>query len=255
MVEIKTRGELEAMHAAGCVVANTLRTVREHAREGVSPAELDDLAAQAIADAGGRSAFLHYHPPFAPHPYPATVCISVNDAIVHGIPGSDPLRDGDLVSVDCGVYLDGWCGDSAISFCVGRSTAADRALIEATAAALAAGVERLLVGNRLGDVSQAIGASVRATGYGLLADHGGHGVGRAMHEDPHVPNEGRAGRGMLLRPGLVVALEPMLIAGGPDGYRLGADGWTLYSADGSRAAHVEHTLAVTEEGPLLLTAA
>ncbi len=254
MIELKSRGELAAMREAGRVVAAALAAVRRHAAVGVSLTELDEVAAQVIADAGAVPSFLDYHPRFAPTPYPAVICASVNDAVVHGIPTEHRLADGDLVSIDCGAHLDGWCGDSAVSFVVGEPDPADLALIDTTDRALAAGIAALRPGNRLGDVSHAIGVVGRTAGYGLLADHGGHGVGRAMHEPPHVPNEGTPGRGVRLVPGLVIAIEPMLIAGGGDAYRVEPDGWTLSTADGSRAAHCEHTVAVTENGPLVLTA-
>ena len=254
MIELKTRTELDAMRAAGRVVAAALAATRERAAVGVSLLDLDAVAAQVIAEAGATPSFLHYHPRFAPTPYPATICASVNDAVVHGIPTGYRLADGDLVSIDCGAHLDGWCGDAAISFVVGGADPRDTALIRATERALQAGIAAARPGNRLGDVSHAVGQVARRGGYGLLADHGGHGVGRAMHEPPHVPNEGRPGHGPRLVPGLVVAIEPMLIAGGGDRYLVDPDGWTLRTADGSRAAHVEHTVAITEDGPVVLTA-
>jgi methionyl aminopeptidase len=253
VIELKTRTELAAMRQAGQVVARALAAVRAHAKVGVRLLELDEIAARVIAEAGATPSFLNYHPSFAPSPYPAVICASVNDAVVHGIPGRQRLRDGDLVSIDCGAHLDGWCGDSAISFITGHSDPADVALIDTTERALQAGIAAACVGQRLGDIGHAISSVARGAGYGLLSNHGGHGVGRAMHEPPHVPNEGRPGRGLPLRPGLVLALEPMLIASGADTYRTDADGWTLRTADGSRAAHAEHTIAITEEGPQILT--
>ena len=253
MIELKTSGELAAMRQAGQVVAHALAAIRDHAEVRVSLRELDEVAAEVIAEAGARPSFLHYHPSFAPSPYPAVICASVNDAVVHGIPGRQRLADGDLVSIDCGAHLDGWCGDAAVSFIVGDADPADVTLIATTVQALQAGITAARPGQRLGDVSHAIGTVGRSAGYGLLARHGGHGVGRAMHEAPHVPNEGRPGRGLPLRPGLVIALEPMLLAGGRDTYRTDPDGWTVRTSDGSRAAHVEHTVAVTEDGPCVLT--
>ncbi|HEY2766524.1 MAG TPA: type I methionyl aminopeptidase [Pseudonocardiaceae bacterium] len=254
MIELKTSAELDAMRQAGRVVAHALAAIRAHAGVGMSVRELDDVAAAVIGEAGATPSFLHYHPSFAPSPYPAVICASVNDAVVHGIPGPQRLRDGDLISIDCGAHLDGWCGDAAISFIVGTPHPDDVALIRTTEQALHAGIDAARPGQRLGDVGHAIGTVARSSGYGLLARHGGHGVGHAMHEDPHVPNEGRAGRGLVLRPGLVLALEPMLIADGTDTYRTDPDGWTLRTAGGSRAAHAEHTVAVTEDGPRILTA-
>ncbi|GAB3876448.1 hypothetical protein GCM10029964_023340 [Kibdelosporangium lantanae] len=177
----------------------------------------------------------------------------MNDLVVHGIPGDHVLRDGDLLSIDCGAVVAGFHGDAAITFTIGEPTPADAELSETTRAALYAGIAAAKVGNRLGDVSSAVGAIGRARGYGLLANHGGHGVGRRLHEEPHVPNEGRAGRGLKLRPGLVIAIEPMFIAGGRDSYVTDPDGWGLRTSDRSRAAHWEHTVAVTKEGPVILT--
>ena len=181
MIELKSRTELQAMREAGRVVAAALAAVREHATAGVSLTTLDRVAAKVIADAGARPSFLNYHPRFAPTPYPAVICASVNDAVVHGIPIGYRLADGDLVSIDCGAHLDGWCGDAAISFVVGRPDRADTALIGATERALDAGIAAARPGNRLGDLCHAVGLVARRAGYGLLADHGGHGVGRAMH--------------------------------------------------------------------------
>ncbi|GAA3133745.1 type I methionyl aminopeptidase [Planomonospora alba] len=253
MVELKTPTELDAMAEAGRIVADALAAVSEHARAGVSLLELDEIARTVIGESGATSAFLGYKPAFAPTPFPAVICTSVNDAIVHGIPGRYRLRDGDLLSVDCGVHLDGWAGDAAVSLTVGRARPADLALIDTTRAALEAAIALCVPGNRLGDLGHAISGVGRAAGYGILQDFGGHGIGRAMHEDPHLPNHGRPGRGLTLRPGLVLAIEPMFTAGGGDAYRTAADGWTLHSADGSRAAHVEHTVAVTDDGPRVLT--
>lgn len=253
MVELKTEAEIEAMAAAGAVVAEALRAVAEHAKPGLTTADLDNVAADVLARHGADSPFLNYHPRWAPSPFPAVLCVSVNDAVVHGVPNGQPLADGDLVSVDFGATLRGWCGDAARSFIVGTPRPADAALIEAADKALAAGIAAVRPGNTLGDVGHAISSAARGAGYGLLADHGGHGIGRTMHEDPHVPNEGRRGKGMRLRPGLVIAIEPMLIADGTDDYIHDPDGWTLRTASGARAAHSEHTVAVTTDGARILT--
>ncbi|MFJ9819141.1 type I methionyl aminopeptidase [Streptomyces sp. NPDC101151] len=254
MVELKTNTSIDAMHAAGQVVGRALTAVRQAADVGVSLLELDEVAREVLREAGAASPFLGYRPSFAPTPFPAVICASVNDAIVHGIPTRRRLRDGDLVSVDCGAGLDGWVGDSAISFVVGRPRPADLRLIDAAERALAAGIAAAVVGNRIGDISHAVGRVCRAGGYGIPAGFGGHGVGRRMHEDPDVPNEGRPGRGLPLRHGMVLAIEPMLIASGKDTYHEADDGWTLRTNDGSRAAHTEHTVAITEDGPRILTA-
>ncbi|GHC46120.1 type I methionyl aminopeptidase [Streptomyces cinnamoneus] len=253
MVEIKTDEALEAMREAGRVVGRALAAVQEAAAVGVTLQELDGVARDVLDGAGATSPFLGYHPSFAPVPFPAVICASVNDAVVHGIPDGYRLRDGDLVSIDCGAVLDGWAGDAAVSFTVGTPDPADLALIETTRQALDAGIAAAVVGNRIGDISHAIGGVARAARRGLPADLGGHGIGRRMHEDPHVPNAGRPRRGFRLQHGLVLAIEPMLMAGGRDDYRVAPDGWTLRTADGSRAAHIEHTVAVTEDGPRILT--
>ncbi|MFF5533426.1 type I methionyl aminopeptidase [Streptomyces cinerochromogenes] len=254
MMELKTATSIDAMHEAGRVVGRALTAVRNAARVGVSLLELDEVAREVLREAGASSPFLGYRPSFAPTPFPAVICASVNDAIVHGIPTGYRLRDGDLLSVDCGAELDGWVGDSAISFVVGRPRPADLRLVETAEQALAAAVEAAVPGNRIGDIAHAVGRVCRTAGFGIPQGFGGHGVGRRMHEEPEVPNEGRPGRGLPLRPGMVLAIEPMLIASGRDGYHAAADGWTLRTDDGSRAAHVEHTVAVTESGPRILTA-
>ena len=253
MVELKTRGEIEAMRAAGRVVARALTAVREHASVGGALKELDEIAHSVIRDAGATSPFLNYQPHFAMTPFPAVICASVNDAALHGIPDAYQLKDGDLLSIDCGATLDGWTGDSAISFNVGHDRPADSRLIAATSAALDAGIAAAVPDGKLGDISAAIAGVGRGAGFGICRDFGGHGIGRTMHEDPHVANEGRAGRGLRLRAGLVLAIEPWLLAGGNDDYVIDDDGWTVRSADGSRAAHVEHTVAITDDGPRILT--
>ncbi len=253
MVEIKSPAEIALMREAGRVVARALAAARDLAEPGRTTADLDRAAAEAISEAGAEPLFLGYHPAWAPMPFPGVTCISVNDEIVHGIPGERVLADGDLVSVDCGARLRGWSGDSAISFVVGAADPSDLALIADTEAALARGIEAARPGNRVGDIGHAIAGKARAAGYGLTADHCGHGIGRAMHESPDVPNDGRPGRGFKLRPGLVIAIEPQLVGGGSDSYAHGEDGWTVLSDDGTRAAHCEHTVAVTEDGPVVLT--
>jgi methionyl aminopeptidase len=253
VVEIKTPGEIDAIHAAGRVVADILAAARRCAAPGVTLAELDSAARDVLAKAGATSPFLHYKPDFASVPYPAVICTSVNDAALHGIPDGYRLRPGDLLSVDAGATLDGWVGDAAISFSIGPPADGDADLITTTEAALLAGIAAAVPGAKIGDISAAIGAVGRAGGYGISTDLGGHGVGRSMHEDPHIPNRGRAGRGMRLVPGLVIAIEPWFMAGGSDDCYLDDDGWTVRTADGSRAAHAEHTIAVTAEGPRILT--
>jgi methionyl aminopeptidase len=253
MVEIKTDAAMDAMREAGRVVARALAAAREAAGVGVSLQELDEAAREVLAEAGAGSPFLGYRPSFAPVPFPAVICTSVNDAVVHGIPTGYRLRDGDLVSIDCGAQLDGWAGDAAITFTVGTPRPADLDLIDATQHALDAGIAAAQAGSRIGDISHAIDTVARKAGCGMPADFGGHGIGRRMHEDPHVPNRGRSGRGFTLRHGLVLAIEPMFMAGGQNTYRTDTDGWTLRTTDGSRAAHIEHTVAITGQGPRILT--
>jgi methionyl aminopeptidase len=253
MVELKTPGEIDAMAAAGAVVARALNAVRSAAEPGVALQRLDEVAREVLREAGAGSPFLGYRPHFASTPFPGVVCLSVNDAVLHGIPTGYRLRDGDLLSVDCGATLDGWTGDAAISFGIGPADESDARLLDRTEAALRAGIAAAQPDARIGDISAAIGAIARAAGYGVPTDFGGHGIGRTMHEDPHIPNDGRPGRGLRLQPGLTIAVEPWFLAGGQDAYRVDDDGWTLRSTDGSDGAHFEHTIAVTADGPRILT--
>lgn len=255
MVELKTPGEIASMRAAGRVVANALAAVRAAAAPGVRLDELDLVARDVLWAAGASSPFLGYRPRFAPTPYPGVVCLSVNDAVLHGIPTRYRLSEEDLLSVDCGATLDGWTGDAATSFCVGTTRPDDARLLEHTERALAAGISAARPDARIGDISAAIGRIARTAGYGLHTDFGGHGIGRTMHESPHIPNDGTAGRGMRLRAGMTTAIEPWFLAGGIDAYRIDTDGWTLRSTDGSRGAHFEHTIAITQNGPQVLTTA
>ncbi|MFG2135347.1 type I methionyl aminopeptidase [Streptomyces sp. NPDC048650] len=253
MVELKTDASLDAMRVAGRVVADALAAVQAAAAPGVRLLDLDEIARTVLREAGATSPFLGYRPSFAATPFPAVICASVNDAIVHGVPDAYRLRDGDLVSIDCGAIVDGWAGDAAVSFTVGTPRPEDVRLMETTRRALAAGIEAAVVGARIGDIAHAVGSIGRAAGYGIPEDFGGHGIGRRMHEDPPVPNDGRPGRGLRLRHGLVLAIEPMLLAGGRNTYYVADDGWTLRTSDAGRAAHFEHTVAITHDGPRVLT--
>lgn len=255
VVPQRTAGELDAMAAAGALVARALAAVREAAALGVSTLELDEVAESVIRDGDGVPSFLGYHG------FPATICASVNDRVVHGIPTArERLAAGDLVSIDCGAIVDGWHGDSAITFGVGPLGEADAALSEATRESLEAGIAAMLPGNRLTDVSHAIERGTRAAAdrfgrpFGIVAGYGGHGIGREMHMDPFLANEGAPGRGPRLAAGSVLAIEPMLTLGTTK-TRILADDWTVVTADGSRAAHWEHTVAVTDDGPRILTLA
>ncbi len=253
MIVRKSPSDIEGLREAGRVVALAHEAMHAAAGIGVTTRQLDEVAREVLAEHGATSAFLGYQPTFATSPFPGAICASVNDVIVHGWPDDTPLEDGDLVSIDFGAILNGWVGDAARSFIVGEERPEDRELIDRTAEALHAGIRASVPGNRIGDIASAIGTLGRHHGYGIPEGWGGHGVGRSMHEDPSVPNEGTAGRGLKLKVGLVIAIEPMFHAGGDDGFTIDDDGWTVRTADGSRAAHVEHTIAITEEGPRILT--
>lgn len=236
------------MRAAGLVVARTLQRVKEQVRSGVTTAELDECAAASIRDEGALPSFLGYHG------FPAHICTSVNHEVVHGIPGLRRLEEGDVISVDCGAIVDGWHGDAAITIFVGQPSADVVALSETTEAALWAGLHAARAGGRLSDISHAVESHVNAAGdYGIVEEYVGHGIGSAMHMDPSVPNYGRPGRGPRLVPGMALAVEPMVTLGHP-GVTVHDDDWTVVTADGAWAAHWEHTVAVTEDGPWVLTA-
>ncbi|CRK60007.1 Methionine aminopeptidase [Alloactinosynnema sp. L-07] len=254
MIEIKTPGELDAMRASGLVVAKALAAVSAAAKAGVSTGELDELAEQTIRDAGAVPSFKGYHG------FPASICASVNEQIVHGIPSrSQVLADGDLISVDCGAILDEWHGDSAVTLFVGTIRDEDQALSDATRASMLAGIQAIRPGNRLTDISHAVETSVRGSEradgrtYGIVREYGGHGIGSSMHMDPFLPNYGKPGKGPRLKVGMAIAIEPMLTLGTEETVEL-EDGWTVVTADGTRAAHWEHTVAVTDDGPWVLTA-
>jgi methionyl aminopeptidase len=248
-IEIKTREQLAMMRAAGLVVADALRTLAAAVRPGVSTAELDAIAEHDIRAAGAIPSFKGYHG------YPATICASVNNEIVHGIPSpSRRLREGDLISIDCGAIVDGWHGDAAVTVGVGAISAEHARLLEVCETALWHGLAQARVGGRLGDISYAVQESIYAAGsYGVVEEYTGHGIGTAMHMDPPVPNYGRPGRGPRLVAGMALAIEPMVMLGGPDTVLLDDD-WTVVTADGSWAAHFEHTVAITAAGPWVLTA-
>jgi methionyl aminopeptidase len=253
MVELKTAADIEQMRAAGKVVAAALTAVQAEATIGVSLRELDEVARDVLRSAGAVSLFDGYQPGFATIPFSGVICTSVNDAVLHGLPSDLRLADGDLLNVDCGASIDGWCADSATSFVVGTPAPEDLELIAITEEALAAGIAAAVPGARLGDIGAAIGAIGHRAGVGTNLDFGGHGIGRRMHEDPHVPNGGPPGRGLKLRPGHVIAIEPWFWHGPGSTYVIDEDGWTLRSADHTRGAHAEHTVAITESGPDILT--
>ena len=248
VIEIKTPEQFARMREAGLVVANTLRALAEAVRPGISTADLDAIAEREIRAAGAVPSFLGYYG------YPATICASVNEEIVHGIPSEKRrLNPGDVISIDCGAIVDGWHGDAALSVGVGEIDPADQALLDACEAALWQGIAQAVPGHRLSDISHAVEESVRASGeYGLIREYTGHGIGTAMHMEPAVPNYGPPGQGPRLRAGMALAIEPMITRGGERTVEL-ADGWTVVTPDGSRAAHFEHTVAITAAGPWVLT--
>lgn len=254
-VELKNREQLRLMRRAGLVVAEVHAAVMAAASPGATTGELDQIARDVLARRGAGSSFLNYGAEWGQMPYPGVTCISVNEEIVHGIPGERRLQTGDLVSVDFGAHVQGWHGDAAITFGVGGLSEEDALLSETTHEALWAGIGAARLNGRLGDISHAIETSVRVRPrrYGILADYTGHGIGSAMHQPPDVPNTGRAGRGPRLVEGLVLAVEPMVTLGSSVGVTLDDD-WTVVTSDGSRAAHWEHTITVTRGGLWVLTA-
>ncbi|WP_019925923.1 type I methionyl aminopeptidase [Nocardia sp. BMG111209] len=254
MVELKTPAEIERMRVTGQFVADVLADLRERARVGVNLLELEQHVRRRIADRGATSCYWDYAPSFGSGPFRNTVCLSVNDAVLHGLPFDYPLCDGDVLTMDLAVSIDGWVADAASTVIVGTADAEDLRLVRATEEALAAAVAAARPGARIGDLSAAIAAVAHAHGYPVNTQFGGHGLGRTMHEDPHIPNAGRPGRGFPLRPGLTIAIEPWF-ARTTDRIVTDPDGWTIRSADGSRTAHSEHTVAITEDGPRILTLA
>ncbi|GEP32590.1 methionine aminopeptidase [Nocardioides szechwanensis] len=253
MIELRTPTQIEQMRPAGRFVASVISALSAKADVGVNLLELDALAHDMIRAQGAESCYIDYHPSFGAMPFGKVLCTSVNDAVLHGLPHDYTIQDGDLLSVDFAASVDGWVSDSAFSQVVGTPRQEDLDLIETTDRALAAGIAAATVGNRIGDISAAIGDVARAAGLGVNLQFGGHGVGRTMHGDPHIANDGRAGRGLKLRPGLVIAIEPWFLHTTDEIY-IDKDGWTIKSQDGSRGAHMEHTIAITDDGPLVLTA-
>jgi len=237
---------------AGQFVASVLSALESAATPGVNLLELDRIAADMIEGAGAVSCYVDYHPSFGGSPFGKVLCTSVNDAVLHGLPRDQQLADGDLLSVDFAVSLGGWVADSALSVVVGEGSAADRRLIAATREALEEGIRQAVPGNRVGDISAAIGSVGKDYGYLINTDFGGHGVGRTMHEDPSIPNDGDPGTGPKLVAGMALAIEPWFMLT-TDNIVTDQDGWTLRSADGSRGAHSEHTVVVTHDGPVVVT--
>jgi methionyl aminopeptidase len=251
MIELKTEAEIERMRRAARITAEILAALREKARPGVTTADLDREAARLIARSGARSAFKNYRVGSAV--YPAVLCASVNDEIVHGIPSDTrALVEGDIIGLDFGVEIDGYFADSAVTIAIGKVDAESERLIQATEDSLKKGIEQAREGAHLGDIGSAVQERAEAAGFTVVRDFVGHGIGRALHEDPQVPNFGKRGRGRTITAGMVLAIEPMVNAGSA-GVRLDDDGWTARTADGRRSAHFEHTVAVTRRGPEILT--
>lgn len=255
MIELKTPQEIKEMRAAGAFVGQILEHLKETTTVGTNLLDIDNYVKEQIeARPDAESCYVDYAPDFGTGPFAHYICASVNDAVLHGVPFDYDLKDGDLVSLDLAINVAGWVGDSAISFVVGQDKRPeDLRLIQATEEALHEGIKMAIPGNRLGDISSTIGEVAAGYGYPVNLEFGGHGVGHIMHGEPYVANDGRAGRGYRLRPGLVIAIEPWFFQTTDELYQDSKDGWTLKSVDGSRGAHSEHTIAITDEGPIILT--
>lgn len=246
MIILKSQRELNYLRDAGRIVAETLEEIKKAAKPDVTTLELDRIAEQYIKSKGATPAFKGYHG------FPGSICASVNEEVVHGIPGLKRLKDGDNVSIDIGAFSNGYCGDAAITVAIGEVDAEVKKLIEVTEQSLYKGIEQAMAGNRLGDISHSVQTYAEGHGYGVVRDFVGHGIGRNMHEDPQVPNYGLPGRGPRLKAGMTLAIEPMINAGTHEVKTL-SDNWTVVTADGKRSAHFEHTIAITADGPEILT--
>ncbi|CAI8011856.1 Methionine aminopeptidase [Geodia barretti] len=245
-ITIKSRREMEAMERAGAIVGATLTLLKNSVEPGMTTGDLNRIADKNIRSMGAVPTFIGYHG------FPAAICASVNEEIVHGIPGKRVLKEGDIIKMDVGATIDGFIGDAAISVAVGEVTGDTQKLMDDTEASLYAGIAAAQPGNRIGDIGAAVSGYAVPRGYGVVRQFVGHGVGRYLHEDPQVPNYGEAGKGVLLRPGMCICIEPMLNMGTENTTILGDD-WTVVTADGALSAHFEHTLAITADGPKILT--
>lgn len=252
MVELKTPDEIESMNVTGTFVAEVLGDLARRAEPGVNLLDLEHRARDMVKHRGAESCYWDYAPSFGKGPFRNVICLAVNDAVLHGLPHDYELRDGDVLTMDMAVSIDGWVADSARTVIVGTARPDDVRLVEATEHALDEAISAARPGNRLGDISAAVADVASRYGYPVNTEFGGHGLGRTMHEEPHVPNAGRSGHGMRLRSGLTLAIEPWFAAG-TDRIVYDPDGWTIRSADGSRTAHSEHTIAITDDGPRILT--
>ncbi len=252
MITKKTKQDIEKLRVGGKRLATVLEKVSKKVAPGVTTGELDSYARELISEYGDVPAFLNYTPEGASFPYPAALCVSINDEVVHGIPGNRVIREGDIVSIDCGIKHDGLFTDSARTVIVGSGTKKEHLMLETAWRALEAGIAQARVGNKTGDIGAAIEAVIRPHGFGIIRDLAGHGVGHKIHEDPFIPNYGKKGTGTKLEAGMVVALEPMITLGGED-VIVASDGYTLKTRDGSRAVHTEHTIVITDGDPEILT--
>jgi len=253
VIQVLSPRQVEAARPAGAFVGRVLAELRDRTRPGTNLLDIDEWARTMIADHGAVSCYVDYAPSFGRGPFGKVICTSVNDAVLHGLPHDYRLVDGDLLTLDFAVGVQGWVSDAAVSFVVGeRVDPADQQMIDATRAALAAGIGQAWPGKRVGDISHAIGTVLTGAGYRVNTEFGGHGVGSTMHQDPHVANNGRPGRGMKLKPGMLLAIEPWVMAD-TDRLVMDPDGWTLRSSTGCRTAHTEHTVAITRGGPVVLT--
>ena len=252
MVHLKGPEEIVLMRRAGRVVADVLDRVREAVRPGVTTGELNRLAEDIIVAAGGAPVFKGYRPLASMTPFPGTICASVNEEVVHGIPGERRLEEGDILSVDVGVSLDGYCGDAACTYPVGAISPERAKLLEVTEVSLNRAIDAAVLGRTLGDIGHAVESFAKSLGYGVVRDYTGHGIGKKMHEAPQVPNFGRPGRGVTLQRGMALAIEPMITAGREE-VQVAENGWTVRTADGSDAAHFERSLVILDDGPEVLT--
>ncbi len=253
MIKLKTQEQIKLMRIAGRVTAEVLDIMREAVRPGISTGELDRLAEEHIRRNNGVPAFKHYRPSANMTPFPGTICASINDEIVHGIPKfSRVLEEGDIISVDVGAYIDGWCGDAACTYPVGAISKERMQLLKITEESLNRAIAQAAAGNTLGDIGNAVESYVKPLGYGVVRDYTGHGIGSKMHEAPQIPNYGKAGQGMTLKAGMTIAIEPMIMSG-RENVRVGANGWTVLTVDGSDAAHFERSVAILDDGPEILT--
>ncbi len=253
MIKLKTPEEIQLMRIAGRVTAEVLEIMREAVRPGISTGELDRLAEEHIRRNNGIPAFKNYKPAANMTPFPGTICASVNEEVVHGIPDfSRILQEGDIISVDVGAYVNGYCGDAACTYPVGEISPERMKLLKATEESLNRAISVAIAGNTLGDIGHAVEGYVKQFGYGVVRDYTGHGIGKKMHEAPQIPNYGRAGQGMTLKAGMTIAIEPMIMAG-REKVKTGSNGWTVSTVDGSDAAHFERSIAILESGPEILT--